>query len=122
MQLVHRFANAPRESDGGTALGPQKWIETGAGARLRLWRRPRRRVFVRSRSMAGRWTTCVSTRTEKALADPFCYRDERTLKAERRGTEVISPEQLRELTGVQLMRINTLYQLYADAMQELIRG
>ncbi len=58
----------------------------------------------------------------KALADPFCYRDERTVKAERALHRKISPERLRELTGVQLMRINTLYQLYADAMQELPEG
>jgi rhamnulokinase len=58
----------------------------------------------------------------KALEDPFCYRDERTIKAERALHRRISPERLRELTGVQLLRINTLYQLYADAMQELPEG
>jgi rhamnulokinase len=58
----------------------------------------------------------------KALADPFCYRDERTIKAERALHRKIGPERLRELTGVQLLRINTLYQLYADGMQELPEG
>src|SRR5579864_7175463 len=55
----------------------------------------------------------------KALSDPFCYRDERTVKAERVLHRKISPERLRELTGVQLLRINTLYQLYADGLQGL---
>ena len=51
-----------------------------------------------------------------ALADPFCYRDERTVRSEVLLHEEIAPERLRELTGVQLLRINTLYQLYADAL------
>jgi rhamnulokinase len=58
----------------------------------------------------------------KALSDPFCYRDERTVKAERALHRKISPERLRELTGVQLIRINTLYQLYSDEMQGLPEG
>src|ERR1700721_3007690 len=58
----------------------------------------------------------------RALADPFCYRDERTIKAERALHRNIGAERLRELTGVQLIRINTLYQLYADQLQGLPEG
>jgi len=58
----------------------------------------------------------------RALTDPFCYRDERTIKAERSLHRKISPERLRELTGVQLIRINTLYQLFADELQGLPEG
>ena len=50
------------------------------------------------------------------LADPYCYRDNRTAEAERALHEVISPQRLRELTGVQLQKINTLYQQYADVL------
>ncbi len=50
------------------------------------------------------------------LADPYCYRDSRTAEAERALHEVISPQRLRELTGVQLQKINTLYQQYADRL------
>jgi rhamnulokinase len=50
------------------------------------------------------------------LADPYCYRDSRTTEAERVLHEVISPQRLRELTGVQLQKINTLYQQYADVL------
>lgn len=49
--------------------------------------------------------------------DPFCYRDERTLKAEREINSRISVERLYALTGIQQLRINTLYQLYADGFQ-----
>jgi rhamnulokinase len=49
-----------------------------------------------------------------AIADPFCYRDERTRRAEEQVHKLLSPDHLYALTGIQLLSINTLYQLYAD--------
>src|SRR5580704_11065771 len=119
--LVHRFANAPREADGGLHwdLG---MIEAGLDHGLR-----RCAVIakegVRSIAVDGWAVDYVRADAEgKALADPFCYRDERTIKAERALHRKIGPERLRELTGVQLLRINTLYQLYADELQGLPDG
>jgi rhamnulokinase len=48
------------------------------------------------------------------VADPFCYRDERTIAAESTLNDRISAARMRELTGIQLLRINTAYQLFAD--------
>lgn len=48
------------------------------------------------------------------VGDPFCYRDERTLAAQKKVHARISPERLYELTGVQILALNTLYQLHAD--------
>jgi rhamnulokinase len=45
---------------------------------------------------------------------PFCYRDARTESAEERVHAALPPLRLYSLTGVQILRINTLYQLYAD--------
>ena len=50
-------------------------------------------------------------------AIPFCYRDERTIAAESALHERISATRMRELTGIQLLRINTAYQLFADAAE-----
>jgi rhamnulokinase len=50
------------------------------------------------------------------IANPFCYRDERTIAAEKAIHQILSPGKLYSLTGIQLLRINTLYQLYADQM------
>ena len=50
-----------------------------------------------------------------AIVDPFCYRDERTVAAEPSLHNRISAERMRELTAIQILRINTVYQLYADA-------
>ena len=119
--LVHRFANAPREVDGGL-----RWdlamIEEGLDKGLRRCAEIATEG-VRSIAVDGWAVDYVRLDDERrALADPFCYRDERTVEAERSLHRKISPERLRELTGVQLLRINTLYQLHADALQGLDHG
>ncbi len=48
------------------------------------------------------------------LGNPLCYRDERTVTAEKQVKNLISPEELYGLTGIQFLRFNTIYQLYAD--------
>jgi rhamnulokinase len=119
--LVHRFANAPREMDGGLRWDLEM-IEAGLDHGLRECAAIATEG-VRSIAVDGWAVDYVRVDGEgKALADPFCYRDERTIKAERALHRKIGPEKLRELTGVQLMRINTLYQLYADGVQELPEG
>ncbi len=50
----------------------------------------------------------------KPLHDPFCYRDERTIKSKERADAILSPEQAFRRTGAQPLRINTVYQLLAD--------
>jgi len=119
--LVHRFANAPREVDGGLHWDLEM-IEAGLDHGIRTCAEIAKEG-VRSIAVDG-WAVDYA-RVDgdgKALADPFCYRDERTIKAERSLHRKIGPERLRELTGVQLLRINTLYQLYADGLQGLPEG
>jgi len=50
------------------------------------------------------------------VALPFCYRDARTEKAESEVHAVLPPSRLYSLTGIQILRLNTLYQLYADKL------
>jgi rhamnulokinase len=50
----------------------------------------------------------------KPASNPFCYRDERTVEARRRVESRISPDRIYHLTGVQILSLNTLFQLYAD--------
>ena len=50
------------------------------------------------------------------LAPPFCYRDLRTEAAETAIRSRISNQELFRISGVQPLRINTLYQLAADQM------
>ena len=49
-----------------------------------------------------------------AITDPFCYRDQRTLAAEEKAHALISAARMRDLTGVQIQRINTAYQHVAE--------
>ncbi len=111
--VVHRFPNAPRESEGGLrwdlgaiAAGVDEGVRRAAAIAVE---------GVRSIAVDGWAVDYVRVDADgSAVADPFCYRDERTVAAEAAVHRAISPERLRELTGVQLMRINTLYQLHAD--------
>jgi rhamnulokinase len=48
------------------------------------------------------------------IGDPFCYRDARTESAMPEVWARLSRERIYELTGIQFLRFNTLYQLYAD--------
>ena len=54
----------------------------------------------------------------KPMADPFCYRDPRTKTSEKNLHECIPPQRLRELTGVQLLPLNTVYQHFADSLAD----
>jgi rhamnulokinase len=119
--LVERFANAPREVKGGL-----KWdlamIEAGLDEGLRRCAA----IAVEgicSIAVDGWAVDYVRVDADgKAMDDPFCYRDERNIESERVVHSKCSPARLRELTGVQLFRINTLYQLYADKQQGLPEG
>jgi len=57
-----------------------------------------------------------------AIADPFCYRDPRNIAAERAVHERIDAHHLYALTGLQRLRFNTIYQLYADRMAGIPAG
>jgi rhamnulokinase len=49
------------------------------------------------------------------LGEPFCYRDERTVATKTKADGLVTPETLFARIGAQPLRINTLYQLLADA-------
>jgi rhamnulokinase len=52
------------------------------------------------------------------VANPFCYRDERTVESQKLVHLRISPDRLYQLTGIQILALNTLYQLRADGNAE----
>lgn len=60
--------------------------------------------------------------TGRPLAEPVCYRDPRTETAMPEVWERIPRERIYELTGIQFLRFNTLYQLYADRRDGLEPG
>jgi rhamnulokinase len=114
VELVHRFANSPREADGlrwdlgMIAAGVEEGLRKCAAIATE---------GIRSVAVDGWAVDYVRIDADgQPLEDPFCYRDERTIAAETEAHTRISAERMRELTGVQLIRINTVYQLFADKL------
>ena len=90
IELVHRFANAPREVDGGL-----RWDLTMIVDGLEEGLRRCAAIAtegVRSIAVDG-WAVDYVRLDAKGLplGDPFCYRDERTVKAERALHRRIGP-------------------------------
>jgi rhamnulokinase len=115
IELVHRFANNPREIDGGLRWD-LKCIVNGLEEGLRKCA-GLATEGIRSIAVDGWAVDYVRIdATGHPLADPFCYRDPRTVKAERAAHRKCSQERMRELTGIQILPLNTVYQLYADQL------
>jgi rhamnulokinase len=115
VELVHRFANSPQETGDGL-----RWdlgmIAAGLEDGLRRCA-SLASEGVRSIAVDGWAVDYVRIDADcKPLEDPFCYRDERLIAAQAAVYKKIPAARIRELTGVELIRINTVYQLYADAL------
>jgi rhamnulokinase len=121
IELVHRFSNNPREIDGGLHWDLNCIINgVEEGMRKCADLAPE---GIRSVAVDG-WAVDY-VRVDAAgvpLADPFCYRDPRNIKAERSAHRKCSQERMRELTGIQILPLNTVYQLHADALAGLPEG
>jgi rhamnulokinase len=116
VELVHRLANGPVHDEQGSLRWPLDTIVQGVEHGLALCAE-RATEGVRSVAVDGWAVDYVRLDAAgKPLAPPFCYRDERTVEAERVLHERIPAERLAEITGLQPQRINTLYQQYADVL------
>ena len=121
IQLVHRFANhAVERADGlrwdlgcildGLYTGLRQCAEIATEG-------------VRSIAVDGWAVDYVRLNASgMAIADPFCYRDERTVAAEPKLYERLPAERMREITGLQLLRINTVYQMFVDDVEQKKRS
>jgi rhamnulokinase len=115
--LVHRFANQPIEEDGSL-----RWdlrhicdgIEVGLGVCAEL--APGGIDAVGVDGWAVDYVRLSSA--GYPLTNPFCYRDPRTIAAQQTVHSRISKDRLYTLTGVQILPLNTLYQLHADESAE----
>jgi rhamnulokinase len=113
MELVHRFANGPVQRQDGLHWPLEQIVEgVEEGLRMAAGLAPE---GIRSIAVDG-WAVDYVRLSEDGtpLAEPFCYRDERNVRAEADLHKKISAERMREITGVQQLSINTVYQLYAD--------
>jgi rhamnulokinase len=113
--LVHRISNSP------VARGDQlRWDLEAIWARVEEGLRRCAAIALEGIASIGvdGWATDYVRLNEdgQPLSDPFCYRDPRNNAAERAVHERIDVRHLYALTGLQRLRFNTVYQLYADQM------
>jgi len=115
IEVIHRCPNAPFESNQCLRWDISK-ILTGVESGLRACA-ARASEGIASIAIDGWAVDYVRVNQHgEAIDNPFCYRDPRTEAAELAVHAIISPARLYSLTGIQLLRINTLYQLYADKL------
>jgi rhamnulokinase len=121
---VHRYPNAPVERNGHLYWELDRlWNGAEEGLRLCPKVLPDGNNAIDSVGVDG-WAVDY-VRLDAAgrpLDDPFCYRDPRTETAMQEVFARIARDRLYELTGIQFLRFNTLYQLYADRRDGLDRG
>ena len=115
VDVVHRFSNGPVSSKQGLHWNIEEiWEGVQAGIRACARLAPE---GIASIGVDG-WAVDYVRMHESGHpeANPFCYRDVRTERAENEVHALISPAHLYELTGTQILRINTIYQLFADKL------
>jgi rhamnulokinase len=115
IEVVHRFSNAPISTPDGlcweidvTLEGVMEGLRSCAACAAE---------GIASVAVDG-WAVDYVRLNGKGdpVSLPFCYRDPRTENAERLVHSVVPPSRLYSLTGIQILRLNTLYQLYADKL------
>ena len=115
IRVVHRFSNGPVASPAGLHWDIQR-ILNGVETGLRLCAEAAPEGIA-SVGIDG-WAVDYARfdHDGHALGDPFCYRDERNARAMKEVCRLIPRDRLYRLTGIQLLSLNTLFQLYADKM------
>ena len=109
LEEVSRFSNLPVEQS-----GTMRWDV------LRLWAEIRRTLehppVTKVESLGfDTWGVDYALIGEQGqlLENPYHYRDHRTDGAVEAVCDILSRERIYELTGIQFLQINTLYQIYA---------
>lgn len=113
IELIHRIPNAPVHVD-GSLRWPFQAIFDGlqAGLRKAAASAPE---GIASIAVDGWAVDYVRLGPDGLpLANPFCYRDERTIASLDAADRLIPRDQMHSRTGAQPLRINTVYQLLAD--------
>src|SRR6266852_1816022 len=115
IEVIHRFSNAPLSANEGLCWDIQTIFDgVMGGLRSCAALAPEPIASVGIDGWAVDYARLASDGNPVAL--PFCYRDPRTEAAEIAVHSLLPPERLYALTGIQILRINTLYQLYADKL------
>lgn len=113
IQLIHRIPNGPIHAD-GSILWPFDRILAGLEEGLRKAAKAAPEGIA-SIAVDGWAVDYIRLGNDgKPVGNPYCYRDERTIKTKAAADQVAPPEWLFRKAGAQPLRINTIYQLLAD--------
>jgi len=114
IQVIHRIANGPVHREDGLHW-PIESILAGLDEGMR------KAAAAAPEGIASIAVDCWSVDYARLAGDggllhePFCYRDERTVATKEKADGTIAPLDLYARTGTHPQRINTVYQLMADA-------
>jgi rhamnulokinase len=121
VEVIHRIPNGPKHR-GATLYWPLKQILAGLEEGLR------KAAAAAPEGIASigvdSWSVdYVRLGPDGAMFDePFCYRDERTVKSKQAADAIISPFDIYQRTGAFPINLNTVYQLMADPAAGVDRG
>jgi len=115
IEVVHRFPNAPVSTEDGLRWDIEAIFDgVVTGLRSCATRAPEGIASIGVDGWAVDYVRLDATGNPTAL--PFCHRDARTEAAESKVHSILPAPRLYSLTGIQILRINTLYQLFADKL------
>jgi rhamnulokinase len=121
LETMHRFRNAPLEEEGHLCWDLARiraGIEEGLVLCAQKSARPIDSIGIDGWAVDYVWLDSESV----PLRNPFCYRDPRTERSQQELWKRIPRDRIYSLTGIQMIRLNTLYQLYADQCEQLPLG
>jgi rhamnulokinase len=117
IELIHRFGHHPQQTEGGLRWDFSRIVE-GVEQGLVLSAEVATEG-IRSIAVDGWAVDYVRLDKDgRAIAEPFCYRDPRNQIALTSLHERIPPQRLREVSGVQLQPLNTVYQQHSDYLND----
>jgi len=113
VEVIHRIPNGPRHCD-VTLYWPLKQILAGLeeGLRKAAAAAPEGIASIGVDSWSVDYVRLAPDGS--MLCEPFCYRDERTVRAKQAADAIISPFDIYQRTGAYPLNLNTVYQLMAD--------
>jgi rhamnulokinase len=113
VEVIHRIPNGPKHRD-DTLYWPLKQILAGLeeGLRKAAAAAPEGIASIGVDSWSVDYVRLAPDGS--ALCEPFCYRDERTVKSKQAADAIISPFEIYQRTGAYPLNLNTVYQLMAD--------
>jgi rhamnulokinase len=113
IEVIHRIPNGPRHR-GETLYWPLKQILAGLeeGLRKAAAAAPEGIASIGVDSWSVDYVRLAPDGS--MLCEPFCYRDERTVKSKQAADAIISPFDIYQCTGAYPLNLNTVYQLMAD--------